>query len=349
MARRADNSAGKLERDLSSGKVRGVYLLFGKEGYLIGQLRRRLEEAALQGGLAAFNRSVFNAAKVKPEEIDEAIRMVPMMGGRRLVVVERIDQADKKTTKALMETLTRIIQARVPSSVLLMTTDKVDRRRKFYKAVVKEGLAVECKPLWSRALQDWVTAEARSMGKRIDHAATRLLEDMVGNDLGKLHNELEKLAQFVGERPSIRLEDAEQSVADLKLSTVYDLNDALGRGNLAPALLALAKLAEAGTAPDKTMWFINNHFRMLLQARDAQAQGKDPAEVLMANRVPRNMVWKYEPQIHVRDVPQLRRALVRIGQTADDLRRAKIPAQLLLDQLVLDLCGTDRRARPAAR
>lgn len=349
MARRADDSAGKLERDLTSGKVRSAYLLFGREGYLIGQYRQRIEEAALQGGLAAFNRSVFSGAKVKPDEIEDAIRMVPMMGGRRLVVVERIDQADKKTTKVLMETLTRIVQAKVPSSVLLVTTDNVDRRRKFYKALIKEGLAVECKPLWSRALQDWIAGEVRRMGKSIDPAATRLLEDMVGNDLGKLHNELEKLAQFVGESRSIRLEDAEESVADLKMSTVYDLNDALGRGNLAPALLALARLAEAGTAPDKSMWFISNHFRMLLQAKDAQSQGQDPAEVLMRNRVPRNMVWKYEPQLNVRDVGQLRRAVVRIAQTADDLRRAKVPAQLLLDQLVLDLCRSGRKARTAAR
>ena len=37
--------------------------------------------------------------------------------------------------------------------------------------------------------------EAKRRGKGIDREAVGLLVDMVGNDLGKLHNEMDKLAQ----------------------------------------------------------------------------------------------------------------------------------------------------------
>ncbi len=349
MARGPDQSAAKLETDLRSKNVRGVYLLFGKEGYLVGEYRRRLEEVALEGSLGAFNRTVLAGARAKPEEVEEAVRTVPMLGGRRLVVVERIDEGDKKQTTALLDALTEVVKANIPSAVLLVTATTVDRRRKFYKAVTKHGLAVECRPMWDRELRGWVVGEARRLGKALDPDAAHLLMDMVGNDLGKMHNELVKLVNYVGEQPSIGLEDAEKTVADLKLSTVYDLTEALGTGQLAPALLALNKLAESGAPQVRTLWFVTQHFRSLLSAREAMDRGVDPETALMQVGVRKNVVWKVKRQLPTRNVAQLRRALIRIAQLDDDLRRSKVPAQLLLDQLVLDLCERGRGVRPGAR
>jgi len=200
-----------------------------------------------------------------------------------------------------------------------------------------------------RELRGWVVREARRMGKALDPDAAHLLMDMVGNDLGKMHNELEKLVHYVGEQPTIQLDDAEKTVADLKLSTVYDLTEALGGGALAPALLALAKLAESGAPTVRTLWFVTQHFRSLLAAREAVDRGVDPETALMAVGVRKNVVWKVKRQLPTRNVPQLRRALLCIAQVDDDLRRSKVPAQLLLDKLVLDLCGTGRSARTTAR
>ena len=288
-------------------------------------------------------------ARAKPEELEEAVRTVPMLGGRRLVVVERIDEGDKKQATALLDALTAIVQAKVPSTVLLVTATAVDRRRKFFKAVTAHGLAVECKPMWDRELRGWVMQEARRMGKGLDPDAAHLLMDMVGNDLGKMHNELEKLVHYVGDQPTIGLEDAEKTVADLKLSTVYDLTEALGTGQLAPALLALSKLAESGAPQVRTLWFVAQHFRSLLAAREATDRGVDPETALMQVGVRKNVVWKVKRQLPTRNVAQLRRAMIRIAQLDDDLRRSKVPAQLLLDQLVLDLCERGRGVRTGAR
>jgi len=342
MARRNDPRAalGQLERDLDSGKLRSVYLLFGKESYLVSDLRKRIETVVLGGAKgSAFNRDVLVTARTKPDQVTEAVRTMPMLGARRLVVVERIDEGDKRNSAAVQEALADVVKAEIPTTVLLITAVNVDRRRKLFKAIKKHGLAVECKPLWERELRSWVNAEARRLGKRINGDAVHLLCDMVGNDLGKMHNELQKLAHYVGERPDIRLADAEEAVADLKLSTVFDLTEALGAGRLKEALLALAKLDEAGTQPVRTLWFVTRHFRSLLAAREAVDQGTDPESALLAVGVNKAVAWKVKRQLAVRSVKQLRDGLVRIAVVDDDLRRSKTPPQLLLDQLAIDLCG----------
>ena len=329
-----------LQRDITRGEFRPAYLVFGKEGYLVQLYRRRIEEAVLAGGVGgAFNKTLLFGARAKPDDVIEATRTMPMLGGRRLVVVEGIDEGERKKQQGpLQQALVELIEAKIPSAVLVLTAAGVDRRCKLYKAIARHGLALECRPLWDRNLREWVDGEARALGKSIEPPAVRLLVDLVGNDLGKLHNELQKLAHYVGERPAIALSDAEEAVADLLLSTVFDLTDALGLGRLDASLLALRKLHESKTAEAKTLWFVTDHFRKLLLAREAVDEGTEPERACLAAGMRKPTIWKVKRQLPVRTTEQLRRAMVQIACTDDALRRSRVPAHLMLDRLAMDLC-----------
>jgi len=342
MARGADPEAREraLVQDLESKSFRPVYLLFGREPYRIGDGRRRLEQAVLADGVGGdFNRQSLVAARTTPEQVRDAVRTMPMLGGRRLVVVEWIDQVEpKKKRDELHAVLHELAVAAVPTTVMVLTARDVDRRRKMYKAIDKAGLAVEYRVLWGRNLSSWVDREAARLGKKLAPPARSLLVDLVGNDLGKLHNELQKLVYFVGDRPRIELDDAERAVADLKLSTIYELTEALGKRDLSGALLALRKLDEQGTAEVRTVWLVGEHFRQLLTARVAREQGMDTEQACLSAGVRKNIVWKFKEQLRHRDGAQLRKALLRIARADDELRRSKIPPKIQLDRLAMDLC-----------
>ncbi len=339
-ARGRKDTTVELQADLKSGELRPVYLVFGKESYLVQLYRRRIEQAVLAGGVGgSFNKTLLFGARAKPDDVVEATRTMPMLGGRRLVVIEGIDEGDRKKQQTpLQDALVGLIEAKIPTAVLVLTATTVDRRRKLFKAIGRHGLAVECRPLWDRNLRDWVGGEARALGKRIEPPAVHLLVDLVGNDLGKLHNELQKLADYVGERPTITLADAEEAVADLLLSSVFDLTDALGLGRLDASLLALRKLHESKSAEAKTLWFVTDHFRKLLLAREAMDEGTDPERACLAAGMRKATVWKVKRQLPVRSAEQLRQAMVRIARTDDALRRSRVPAHLMLDRLAMDLC-----------
>lgn len=335
-----DAAARELEGDLERGEFRPAYLLYGTESYRIRRARERLEQAVLAGGVGGdFNRTVLVAGRTQPEEVRDAVRTVPMLGGTRLVVVEWIDQVEpKKKRDELHAALHELVVAAVPSSVLVMTAKEIDRRRKLFKALLKGGLAAEYRVLWGRNLATWVDREAQRLGKRLAPPARELLVDLVGNDLGKLHNELQKLSYFVGDRDRIELQDAEQAVADLKMSTIYELTEALGKRDLRGALRALGKLDEQGTAEVRTVWLIGEHFRQLLTARVAHEGGMGAEDACLAAGVRKNVVWKVKDQLRHRDAAQLRAALLRIARTDDELRRSKIPARIQLDRLTMELC-----------
>ena len=70
----------------------------------------------------------------------------------------------------------------------------------------------------------------RALGKTLSAEALASLVSHVGPNLHQLHNEVEKLALYVGERPAIAPEDIEAVVTRNKLARAFALGDALGEG-----------------------------------------------------------------------------------------------------------------------
>jgi len=79
----------------------------------------------------------------------------------------------------------------------------------------------------------------RALGKTLSPEALASLVSHVGPNLHQLHNEVEKLALFVGDRPAIAPEDIEAVVTRNKLARAFALGDALGERNLPRALQCL--------------------------------------------------------------------------------------------------------------
>lgn len=125
---------------------------------------------------------------------------------------------------------------------LLVTAGKVDKRRSLYKTFEKIG-GIEFFEELSLETSDWLgrlsaTAERviEEFGKEIDAATLSELAAMVGPNLRQLHQEIEKLVLYVGDRRRITRSDLEAVVSRNRQARAFALGDALGDRNL-PALL----------------------------------------------------------------------------------------------------------------
>ena len=69
-------------------------------------------------------------------------------------------------------------------------------------------------------------------GKTLSEEAADYLLEVVGDHLHDLENALEKVFLSVGEKRAIELADVEGIVSEVKISTIFDLMDAIGHQNL---------------------------------------------------------------------------------------------------------------------
>ena len=170
---------------------------------------------------------------------------------------------------------------------LILTTDVFDRRRSLYKSIKSQGVVIDCSvPKGTRqadkAAQESVlsnTAQAilKQHHKRIEREAYQALYEMTGFDLTVFTGNLEKLIDYVGERPEITIKDVDVIVRRTKTDPIYAFTNALADRRTANALFFLDSLLADNIHPLQILAAMTNQVRKLLVAKDFQkgAHGRE--------------------------------------------------------------------------
>ncbi len=182
----------------------------------------------------------------------EALQTLPFFGGGKVVWFKNCDflgdgrTATSKTVTEELADLAGMLKNFDWGDVrLLISADKVDKRKSFYKTLNKIG-AVETFAGWSENDRDWAgqaeswaRQQLRAQQKEISEDAVAQLVAYTGPNARQLNNEVEKLIVFVGEKRRIDLKDVESISTRNKQARAFALGDALGDRNLTALLRAL--------------------------------------------------------------------------------------------------------------
>ena len=79
-----------LSADLKTA-LRGLYVLYGEEGYLVARYMEQIAKKAVCDDLGGFNLQRFDGETADAEQIEEAIDALPLMAERKCVVVRDLD------------------------------------------------------------------------------------------------------------------------------------------------------------------------------------------------------------------------------------------------------------------
>ena len=170
---------------------------------------------------------------------------------------------------------------------LILTTDVFDRRRSLYKSIQSHGIVIDCSvPKGTRqadkAAQEAVLANAaqatlKQHRKRIEREAYQALYEMTGFDLSVFVGNLQKLIDYVGDRPEITVNDVEVIVRRTKTDPIYAFTNALADRSTANALFFLDSLMSDNIHPLQILAAMTNQVRKLMVAKDFE-QGPNGRE-----------------------------------------------------------------------
>ncbi len=177
------------------------------------------------------------------------------------------------------ELVTTALERPFPSgNHLVLSTERVDRRRKDYKAIAAKAVVVDCSvPQGSRAVdkkaQVGVLKQcARDLlaqhGKKMAVPAFDALSDKTGFKLRVFVSALETLIEFVGERAEIGIKDVEAVLTRTRQDPVYTFTEALAQRHLQQALFYLKSLLSEQLNPLQLLAAMINQVRKLIVARD---------------------------------------------------------------------------------
>lgn len=227
MAKKASATELFLEYDkeIRARNFAPVYVLYGEETYFIDKVTQLLEQGVVPEESKSFNQHIHYGKEISPNDLVAMCKRYPMMSDYQLIVVK--DAQDVKDLESITNYLENPLQSTV--LVLAMRKGKMDMRSRMAKAASKHKVT-EFAPLRDYQMRDWLPVFAESNGKRIDTDAINRLIDLIGADLSKIHNELEKIFATINE-DFIRVRHIDEHVGFNREYNIFELQTALGSRN----------------------------------------------------------------------------------------------------------------------
>ena len=227
--------------------------------------------------------------------------MMTMFGdGQRVVVVE---DADKFVTEYRGE-LEDYAAKPSQSSTLILLVGTFPSNTRLHKTVDESGRLIDCSSLGEAAIPRWLAAWALAAHRlNCDSAATELLVDLIGTELGLLDQELAKLALVVPKGGKLTAVIVQENVGSWRTRTTWEMLDLALAGNVPEAIRQLDMLMQAGENPVGILAQIAYTLRKFAAATqlilDAEKLGKRlhlPAALEQAG-VKRFVIQKSEAQL----------------------------------------------------
>lgn len=337
-----------LDKELRQGAIRPLYAIVGAEHHLALSALRSIQDVVRAKGGDPSSAMTVSAREARADAILTALKTVPLLGGRPLVVIREGEILGKEMLEALAE----YAGAPVAASTLVVVAEKIDGRSRFLQAVAKGGAVIECKPLYAEKVPSWINLEVRRQGRQISQEAARFLAEMVGGDLGQLSQAIERIILFVGDRRLLELGDVEEAIAETHQHTVFEFTDAVGTRRWPRALSLLKNLLDNGESPVMVLAMLARHFRILSKAKEVTGRVADNAEMAKYLGINPFFVRNYTGQAKNFSKGELRGAFRLLARCDRELKSSRLGKERILEKALFSLMeqkGGGEIRRPARR
>jgi DNA polymerase-3 subunit delta len=357
---RGFTQADRFLSELESRKLKAAYVFVGDEAFF----RKRCRDAILQHLIAPdamdFGVFEFDLSETSLAEVLDRARTPSLMAPFQVFFVRGVKQLfGRGSNEERIAAIARYCENPNPDALLVFVADHIsipaDARRmemtdKDRYQKIRDDLGPICGIVELARVEEgeavrWIGEYCATRDVKIDADGARELVDALGGDMMMISNELEKLMLYVGEKKKIALGDVETMVLAAKQRSLYELTDAISAKDRVHALEVLDAMLSTGDGEEAAighLYMLAITFRQMLVIleRNVRDQRMLWAALWQGFRVPPFAADDIIRQARrYKSKRELTRA-IRLVARADLALRSNPPGKrLILEKLVLDLCG----------
>ncbi|MFS4455598.1 DNA polymerase III subunit delta [Maribacter sp. 2304DJ31-5] len=258
------DEARQIVNTIKKGDIRPIYFLFGEEPYFIDKISDFIANQVLTEEEKGFNQMVLYGKDVSIDDLVSNAKRYPMMSERQVVIVKEAQHLSRT-----IEQLSSYVENPQETTVLVICYKykKLDKRKKLFKIIQKNGVLFESKKLYENQVSEWLRKNLLSSGYSISHKAAILLVEYLGTDLSRINNELEKLKLVLPKQTEIIPRHIEEHIGISKDYNNFELKKAIGERNVLKATKIITYFAQ--NPKDNpfvlTVTLLHSFFSQLLQ------------------------------------------------------------------------------------
>ncbi len=330
-----------VNQDLKTGNFRPVYVLAGEDSFRIEGVVEKIRKDALGDSGSSFNFHVLHGDQVPVGRVLQQALSLPMFAGRQVIWVRNADRClgDQESQAALEKYLAKP----VAETILILTADKVDKRKKWTKVAQEKGYLFDFTPPTGEALVQWVLKAARRENLELGQEQARILCDLVGNDLLSLKSEIDKLALLAEDRGEpIGSEELGRIIMDQAALEGYEITANLMPGRTKDVLKTWFRLAEWGRSPYEIAPLLISRVRKGCILGAGRSAGMSDQEI---GKLTGQNPWSFrylEPMVRGLGADGLKEALREVLDCDRRLKSSPLKPDIIIEKAIMDLCRPRR-------
>jgi len=189
----------------------------------------------------------------------EALQTLPFFGSTKVVWLKNAnflgDNAIGRaaSVQSVLEELSDLLESGLGSELtFLVSATEVDKRRGFYKTLVKRAEIQVFDRLdsgrsgWEEEATEIVRRRAKKRKLQFDEDALDLFVLLTGGDTRQIENELEKIDIFLGKDRAVHVDLVREIVPLSRAGVIFELSNALATRDLEMALTLARRLLDQG-------------------------------------------------------------------------------------------------------
>ncbi len=266
-----------------------------------------------------------------------------MMADLRVVVVKDIEQADDAFWAALFA----YIEEPSPSTLLIASGASYPKVKKGgsnwsarFSALLKKVETVRKVDVGLVPPATFARQQAALLGKDLGQLEAQLLVELVGQDLGRIAMEVEKIALYAGDAKVLGAEALNAACSVLAEADRWDLTTGIAARDARLALAALYRLLEEGEAPHALLAQVMWQLRIVLQVSELVVQGRSDGDIrgaLAGTGVRSEIVPRIRAGLGEKPAGSAA-TLEKVARANRAMNRHRAGDRHVFEALVLDLC-----------
>jgi DNA polymerase-3 subunit delta len=198
-------------------------------------------------------------AEARVRSAIEALQTLPFFGSTKVVWLKNVnflgdDQKARSTAvQSALEELSELVDSGFgPGVTLLISATDLDKRRSFYKTLLRRAEVQVFDRLdssrdgWEEEALEMVQQRAKKGKLQFDDDALDLFVLLTGGDTRQIDNELEKVDTFLGKDRVVNAELVRELVPLSRAGVIFELGNALAARDLQLSLKLVRRLLDQG-------------------------------------------------------------------------------------------------------
>lgn len=335
----------ELDACLKEHKLESIYLLYGKEQYLLESSLKKIKKVFgdLKEGLNFIKIENSNASNIIVE-----LQTPPFGFEKKLIIVkdsELLKKQGKKKNQAITDEIEKLVDYLeanlddVKEQNVLIFIEEDPEKNALYKEIEKIGAVCCFEEEKPQEIAKRMKFICNSYGVQIDNAVLAYFIEVCGTDLQELINEIRKLVEYAGNGGTITKDDIDALCIKKFESVIFDLTDSLGQRNISMALQVLKNLIYAKEPIQKILITLYNHFKKLYFVKLCEKYKEDVLANLNLKPNQTFLVSKYKRQAGYFKEEELRSILMELIALDEGYKNGNYDLNIGLETILCRYCG----------